>query len=79
MMAEAIIGLGVLVIAAAVAAAFWLYVRVIPRPGPLYGKPFRICPSCGEIYDDPMDLFHGHIMAMSAEELMTCPKCEGSL
>jgi hypothetical protein len=78
-MPELVIGLIIIGLAAGILGAYLLVVRVLPRPGPLYGKPFRICPGCGETYDDPMDLFHGHIMKMGPRELMTCPKCEGPL
>ena len=68
-----------LALMAGVYGAWLLLTRVTTRPGPVYEKPFRKCPTCGTTYDDPMDLFHAHIMRMGPDELMTCPKCEGSL
>lgn len=44
-----------------------------------YGRAFRVCPSCGHIYDNPIDLFDAHIAVMDADDIMTCPVCREHL
>jgi hypothetical protein len=56
----------------------WAFLRYT-EPAELYGKPFRVCPSCGHIYDRPVDLFDAHIAVMSTEEIMSCPVCDADL